>query len=278
MITTDVRHLVDPARKAWDGSGGRPVRVHLWEPAEASAVVLLSHGTGGAVQDLSWLAGPLAEAGFLVAGIDHHGNNYLDGYRPEAFACWWDRPRDLSFALDHLAATRRLGPVGAAGFSIGGYTVAALLGARVDAYAYRALATGEVSAPPTPEYPNLLAELRARVPDDELADWATTAGGDHRDARVRAGLLMSPALGPMITADSLAGIRRPVDVWWAGADEIAPPPENAQRYAALIPGATGHDAGAALGHYAFLDNDPAGAPMRSRLAAAATTYFDTHLR
>jgi predicted dienelactone hydrolase len=120
--------------------------------------------------------------------------------------------------------------------------------------------------------------LRARVPDDELADWATTAGGDHRDARVRAGLLMSPALGPMITADSLAGIRRPVDVWWAGADEIAPPPENAQRYAALIPGATGHDAGAALGHYAFLDNDPAGAPMRSRLAAAATTYFDTHLR
>lgn len=173
-------------------------------------------------------------------------------------------------------AGRRPGPVGAAGFSIGGYTVAALLGARVDGPAYRALATGRVPVPSTPEYPNLLTELRALITDDELAEWATAAGDDHSDPRVSAGLLMSPAVGPMITADSLAAIRRPVDVWWTDADEIAPPADNAQRYAARIPGATAHETGPGLSHYAFLGTDPAGAPMRSHLATAATTFFHTH--
>ncbi len=37
-------------------------------------VVLLSHGTGGTAASLGWLAGRLAAAGFIVLGVDHHGN------------------------------------------------------------------------------------------------------------------------------------------------------------------------------------------------------------
>jgi predicted dienelactone hydrolase len=275
-----VWNLVDPTRTAWRGSGGRPIRVHVLRPERrdpAPPVVLLSHGTGGAAKDLVWLAEALAVAGFMVAAIDHHGHNYIDGYEPQAFACWWDRPMDLSFVCDHLAGTGRLGPVGAAGFSIGGYTVAALLGARIDALAFQALASGQIAAPPTPEYPGLASELRARVTDVDLAEWASAAGRDYRDDRVLAGLLMSPSLGPMVTAESLTDIRRPVEVWWGGSDEITPAPANALRYAELIPGARRHNAGSEVGHYAFLDGDSAGVSVRSRVAAAAVAFFKTSL-
>ncbi|AZQ40056.1 hypothetical protein EJ357_47295 [Streptomyces cyaneochromogenes] len=114
MKATEVLELTDPARRSWSGSGARPVRVHMWRPAKVTdktPLVLFSHGTGGAAIDLSRLAGALAEAGMLAAGIDHHGHNYVDGYHAEAFAAWWDRPRDLSFALDHISATEKLGRV-----------------------------------------------------------------------------------------------------------------------------------------------------------------------
>lgn len=64
-----------------------------------------------------------------MIGVDHHGNTALEPYRAESFLCWWERPRDLTLALDHLGETgpfaRRLDldHVGAAGFSLGGHTV-----------------------------------------------------------------------------------------------------------------------------------------------------------
>jgi predicted dienelactone hydrolase len=73
---------------------------------------------------MRWLVEPLVAAGFRVIAVDHHGNNYVDGYEPEGFLFVWERPRDLTFVLDVLANEQPHGPVGAAGFSVGGYTVA----------------------------------------------------------------------------------------------------------------------------------------------------------
>ena len=64
----------------------------------------------------------LAGAGFLAVAVDHHGNNFIDGYSPEGFVRWWERARDFSFVLDELCAREDIGAVGAAGFSLGGYT------------------------------------------------------------------------------------------------------------------------------------------------------------
>ena len=68
----------------------------------------------------------------------HHGNTgYESNARLEAVAVWWDRPRDLSVLIDKLLAGPRFGSridprrIGVAGFSIGGYTALATVGARI---------------------------------------------------------------------------------------------------------------------------------------------------
>jgi predicted dienelactone hydrolase len=105
------------------------------EPAVGPlGLVVLSHGSGGF--DLGhWdTAIALAKAGFIAAAPLHPRNNYrhdvgdrrivLDG-----------RPRQLSAVIDallaHEAWSSRIDPqkIGAFGFSIGGYTVLAALGA-----------------------------------------------------------------------------------------------------------------------------------------------------
>lgn len=91
---------------------------------------------------MRWLVEPLVAAGFRVIAVDHHGNNYVGGYEPEGFLFVWERPRDLTFVLDVLADEQPHGPVGAAGFSVGGYTLAALAGARLDPQRVAAALTG----------------------------------------------------------------------------------------------------------------------------------------
>jgi predicted dienelactone hydrolase len=73
----------------------------------------------------------------------------------------------------------------ACGFSIGGYTAAALCGARVLRPLFEALVSGQIPLPPVPEYPDLARELRQRWerdPDGLLAG----CEADVSDARVRA--------------------------------------------------------------------------------------------
>jgi hypothetical protein len=51
----------------------------------------------------------LVAAGFLAVAVDHHGNNFIDGYCPEGFVPWWERARDFSFVLDELRGRAEIG-------------------------------------------------------------------------------------------------------------------------------------------------------------------------
>jgi predicted dienelactone hydrolase len=227
---------------------------------------------------MDWLSEPLADAGFVVVAVDHHGNTFVDGYLPEGFARWWERPRDLTFALDEVGRREHIGPVGAAGFSIGGYTAAALLGARVDPSRYAALFSGALAFPPPPEYPNLEHDLRERLSDDDVARWVGEAGADYADDRVLAAFLVCPGVGTLLDEAALLAIEKPVAVRSAGADEITPAEDNADVYARTIPSADGQSVGAAVDHYAFLADNPEFADVREGVAHEAVDFFDTHLR
>jgi predicted dienelactone hydrolase len=275
--------LLDESRGDYrDEARPRPVRTSLWHPAaphdDAPPVVLLSHGTGGAAGRMAWLAEPLVAAGFLVLAVDHHGNNSLDDYLPQGFAFEWERPGDLSFALSVLASERPLGPVGAAGFSSGGYTGAALVGARFDRAVLRAVMEGRVAIPELPEFPGFLDALRTSVPAERLERALADAGEDRSDSRVRAAFLVCPANGAMLTAESLAAIDRPVEIRWGDADTNTPPEENALRYLDTIPTAGGRSAGPDVEHYHFLGDNPAGEETRRRVAAEAVGFFTAQLR
>ncbi len=272
--TPDVLDLTDPVRQAWHGDAPRPVRTYLWRPTGTPrGTVLLSHGSGGAAETLSWLAEALSAAGFLAVGVDHHGNSYPTGYVAEAFACWWDRPLDLTVALSEVAAREETGPVGVAGYSAGGYTAAALLGARIDRAGYSDLVHLRVPQPPNPEYPTIVEELTSRLTESDRDQWVEHCGRNYRDARARAGFLICPGMGPLIDADSLRHVEEPVSIWWAGADDQTPAPDHALRYASLIPGASAQSAGDAVEHYAFLADNEAGAPARTAVAGAAVEFF-----
>lgn len=276
----DVATLHDDSRTHWaDASRPRPIATGIWAPRDADApapAILLSHGTGGAAEDLDWLAEHLNAAGYLVAAVDHHGNNANDAYLVEGFAFVWERPRDLSFVLDLLIASYDVDDarIGGAAFSLDGYTVAALLGARIDPAVTQAVFHGALKVPDVPEFPDFIGLLRSCYSDVQLAAIVAEGAGSVVDPRIRAGFAIAPAIGRMLDTSSLPSITAPFQVRWGEADDITPPRDNAHVYLDSIPTATGESVGPDVGHYDFRGeyDDPQGA--RSRIAADALSFFD----
>jgi len=270
---------VDEARMAFDEPARpRPVRIYRWEPQippvdGLTRLVLLSHGTGASGRDLAWLAEPLARAGFLVAAVDHHGNNWVDGYAAPGFVFVWERPADLRHALNVLERGRRIDWVGAAGFSAGGYAAAQLVGARLDPELIRLLAEGRVAEPVLPEFPGAFEWVRRTTTPDTIGDLLTRAGADQSDDRVRAAYLICPGDGGMSSAASLRAVTRPVEIRWADADVIAPPEQTALRLLELIAGARGRSLGRDVEHHHLFPDDADGAAVRRQAGADAVSFF-----
>ncbi|MFC0058051.1 alpha/beta hydrolase family protein [Streptomyces actinomycinicus] len=269
------RDLRDPTRP-------RPVRLYLWEPSRPQGapapLVVVSHGTGGSGSNMEWLVRPLHEAGFRVVALDHHGNNYVDGYEPEGFLHVWERPRDVSFALDTLAREQLLGPVGVAGFSLGGYTSAALAGARIDPQNLRAVLTGTIPLPVIPEFPSALEALRKKYPLDESSRRVLdAAAADLSDPRVRAVFQVAPGVGSLVTPESLASVRVPVGIRWGGADTVNPYGIDTKPYLEHIPTASGGSAGPNVRHDDFFAPEPADPTVRVRVGKEAAAFFQQHL-
>ncbi|MFD3451147.1 alpha/beta hydrolase family protein [Streptomyces sp. NPDC058691] len=278
-----IRVLYDASRPDLREPGRpRPVRLYLWEPVKPAGgpapLVVVSHGTGGSGSAMDWLVRPLREAGFRVMALDHHGNNFVDGYEPEGFLHVWERPRDISFALDTLAREEPLGPVGAAGFSIGAYTAVALAGARVDERILWAVLSGAVPLPEIPEYPDALEALRKKYPDERSSRRALEgAGSDLSDPRVVAVFQVAPGAGGFVTPESLATVRGPVEIRWGGADTVNPYEADTRPYLDHIPTASGRSAGPGVRHDDFFAPEPADPAVRVRVGGEAAAFFLRHL-
>ena len=99
-------------------------------------LVLLSHGSGGKADKLFWIADYLVRNGNVVLAVDHPGNMTGDN-SADGLMRVWDRPKDLSFALDELLKRPDfkqrldLSKVAAVGHSAGGTTVLLLAGGRM---------------------------------------------------------------------------------------------------------------------------------------------------
>ncbi len=106
------------------------------EPAVGHfGLVILSHGSGGSDLGHRDTAIALAEAGFIAAAPLHPRNNFRDDIGDDQRIVLDGRPRQFSAVIDALLAQQawssRIDPkkVAAFGFSAGGYTVLAALGA-----------------------------------------------------------------------------------------------------------------------------------------------------
>lgn len=226
-------------------------------------LILLSHGTGGSAVMMMWLGHYFASRGYIVAAVNHHGNTAAEKERTaQGFLLYWERAKDLTAVLDKLLADPVFGAhidrdrIGAAGFSLGGYTVISIAGGVFSQQEFEAFCRSpqrDFTCEPQHEFPaapGLFEELKKT--NAVVQESLRHAGDSYRDKRIRRVFAISPALGSGFTAAGLNKIKIPVHIVVGQADKITPPPTNAQRYAKLIKGAQLTILPGEIGHYTFL--------------------------
>jgi predicted dienelactone hydrolase len=225
-------------------------------------VVMLSHGTGGSAMQMAWLGTVLARHGYIAVAVNHPGNNALEPYTAEGFALWWERATDISDALDALMKDLEFGSrvdaarIGATGFSIGGYTVLELAGARTTQADFLAACEAEPSLPTchVPEMRELgttdqiIAKVGASSPES-----IARGGASYRDSRIRAVFAVAPAVGQAFRADAFREVSIPVAMVVGAADPIAPATANAAKFKKLMPQSELTILPGEVSHYTFLD-------------------------
>ncbi len=223
-------------------------------------LIALSHGTGGSALQMAWLGTYLAARGYIVAAVNHPGNNAVTGYTTLGFVEGWERAKDISTVINDMLADPRFGPkidpdrIGAAGFSFGGYTMMELAGATTDFNRIQAWCDetkGAACSPP--EMPDLFAKFKAIEQQPEVQQSLKHAGDSYRDTRIRAVFAVAPAVARAFTPASLQKVSIPVEIVAGASDMIAPPADNAQFFASNIPGAKITIMPGGVGHYTFLD-------------------------
>jgi predicted dienelactone hydrolase len=235
-------------------------------PASSPAkfpLIMLSHGTGGSALQMVWLGSVLAAHGYVAAAVNHPGNNAVEAYTAQGFSVWWERARDLSTVIDSLLADSNFGSridpnrIGAAGFSLGGYTMIEIAGGITEPAAFTEFcksprADGICKSPP--EFPQLFEDFdRLSKTDPDFQAALRHASDSYRDPRVRAVFAIAPALGPAFRPASLARITIPVEIVAGANDTNVPIASSAQYFASNIPKAKLTILPGGVGHYVFLD-------------------------
>ena len=223
-------------------------------------LIVISHGTGGSGLSMAWLGEALARHGYIAAAVNHPGNNGAEPYTVEGFSIWWERARDLSEVISGMLADANIGAhvdpkrIGAAGFSLGGYTMIEIAGGITDAAGFLRFcdsAQRDALCTSPPEFPTLVEDFRKLI--REHPDVLRPAGGSYRDPRIRSVFAMAPALGPAFPAARLRNISIPVAIVGGESDQNVPIASSAKYFAATIPVAELHVFPGRVAHYVFLD-------------------------
>lgn len=226
-------------------------------------LIVLSHGTGGSALQMAWLGTALAAKGYIAVAVNHPGNNGTESYTAQGFSTWWERAHDLSVVIDSMLADPKFGGridpsrIGAAGFSLGGYTMIEIAGGITDPEAFKEFcasprADGICKSPP--EFPTLFEDFdKLSKTDAEFQASLRHASDLRRDTRIRAVFAIAPALGPAFRPASLGKIAIPVDIVAGAGDTNVPITSSAKYFAANIPGAKLTILPGNVGHYVFLD-------------------------
>ncbi len=263
------------------GPRGKPISLAIWYPSAAPVqarsmgtdsqdvashgavdgkglpLVVITHGNGGFKYSHLDTALALADAGFVVVALTHPGDNYAD--QSEA-TDMLERPKHIVAALDymlgawpqksHLAPSR----IGIFGFSSGGFTALVSIGGQPDmgkVFTHCAAHPGH--------YACML--LASRGEQAGRAPMAVTA--PMHEQRIRAAVIVAPALGFTFDAAALSKVEMPVQLWRAEDDEILPHPWYAEHVRLALPRNSDYHVVPRAGHFDFL------APCTAKLAAMA---------
>ena len=262
---------------------GKPLQIAIWYPSAAAVqplvlgpttmnvavngllqgkslpLVVISHGAASSSLSHYDTAIALADAGFVVAAVNHTGDNYADQSRS---ADIMDRPRQIIRVIDHMLSTwdgrAAIDParIGMYGFSAGGFTALVGIGGVPDF---------STIGPTCRQYPgDYVCQLLARSGSNAAAAPSPTAAR-AADPRIKAAVVAAPAIGFTFSPDGLKNVKVPVQLWRAENDTQVPHPRYAEAVRLALPQAPDYRVVANAGHYDFL------VPCSSALASLAPT-------
>jgi predicted dienelactone hydrolase len=255
-------------------------------------LVVVSHGRGGSFVNFYDVADTLAEAGFIVAAINHPGDTTSDRSRSDNLSAFVERPTDIkrlvSQMLSASSAASTIDPerIGFFGFSRGGYTGLVLIGANPDWAGASEFC--QRSSPPPPDVGRTPGQLCQQIRKKEFPLQPLA-----HDPRIKAAVVADP-LAIFFTAESFAAVKIPVQVWASerGGDGVTP--ESVAAVNRTLPTRHEYHVVPNSGHFAFVICPPAmakaapeictDAPGFDRVAfhkqlnADVVAFFQTELR
>jgi len=170
-------------------------------------LVLLSHGSGGNMDTISWLSSGLAQKGAMVLAVNHQGSTSGDS-SPRRSVRLDERAKDLSAALDELLDDPYLAEhvdkarITSLGFSLGGATALNLAGLRFDGDRYNEYCRGIGKSQADCVFLSKGGVGFSRMP----------AGFSKRveDPRVSAVVAIDPGFTYAVDEQSLAKVQQPI--------------------------------------------------------------------
>lgn len=290
-----VAHFKDEQRMAWDGKHQRPVTTHIFYPTTDTQLepvmlgtignelfdagdlvwnasianekklplIIMSHGTGGSALLMLWFAEYLGKSGFIVAGINHHGNTVIEKKKyAEGFKLWWERAQDLSVALDKITQDNDWSSVidekkiGVVGFSLGGHTAISAVGGITDKSLFNKFCQSNMrdfTCNSQLEFADIDKEFN-QVKDTEVVRKSLSRQHDSfRIEPIKAAFVIAPAVVQTFTQASLKQITTPISIVVGSSDKVAPAKTNANRIYSFVANSI-YNEFENVGHYTFLAN------------------------
>jgi predicted dienelactone hydrolase len=164
-------------------------------------LIVVSHGRTGWFGGHKHTAAALADAGFVVAAINHPGDTASDQSRVDELSVLTERPTDIKRLVDFMLEAWPDAPkidrerVGFFGFSMGGYTGLVVIGGSP------ALHNGVAGC----EESGLRACEQLRNNE--------TPGAPTHDPRIKAAVIVDPGPGFVFPADNLKAVTVPMQLW-----------------------------------------------------------------
>jgi predicted dienelactone hydrolase len=214
---------------------------------EKLPIIVTSHGFGGSFTGNHDTAEILADAGFVVVGINHPVDTGAgDMARADTLAALIERPADIKRVIDYMLGEwsdrAKLDPdkIGFFGFSRGGYTGLVIAGANPDIRKATAFCPEGNRKPSCEELQR--NEIPAQLP--------------VHDPRVKAIVVADPAFGPLFDRDGLKDVKVPVQLWaseLSGQDNITEiRPDYVAAIDQALPITADYHVVRNAGHFAFL--------------------------
>jgi predicted dienelactone hydrolase len=203
-------------------------------------LVVVSHGKGSHFVLHHDAAETLADAGFIVAAINHPGDNFLDLSRSGDLSVMVDRPTDIKRLVDFMLGTSPAAShidaerIGFFGFSRGGYTGLVLIGGNPNW-------ASDADFCPQSSFHWCEQIRRKEFPTQPLA----------HDLRIKAAVIADP-LAVFFTPDSFTAVKVPVQLWASqcGGDGVSP--ESVAAVDRNLPAKHEYHVVPNAGHFAFL--------------------------